>query len=49
VELSSEIHFPDALLPEGDPPLPIEWDAGWTLEPVRSLWICAVEKHKNIL
>jgi hypothetical protein len=36
--MSGQLHAPVALPPEKEPPVPIGLGAGWTLEPVWTMW-----------
>jgi hypothetical protein len=38
MEVSGQLHASAALLPEKEPPVPIEWEAGWAPDPVSTLW-----------
>jgi hypothetical protein len=42
MEVSVQFHEPTALIPEKDPPAPVEYEAGWDPEPV---WRFGEEKN----
>jgi hypothetical protein len=38
MEVSGQLHAPAVLLPEKEPPVPTEQEAGWAPKPVWKLW-----------
>ena len=44
MEVCGDLHTPVAVLPRKEPPVPIEWDAWSTTEPLRAL--CTKEIYR---
>jgi hypothetical protein len=38
LEVSGQLHAPAALPPGKEPPVPFEYEVGWTAEPVWTIW-----------